>query len=327
MLGYVVRRLVYMVITLILISIVSFAVIQLPPGDFLDTYVQRAANEGRSINAQELEALEGRYNLDQSVVAQYGGWMQGVVVGDFGYSFKYGRPVGDLIWDRVGLSFLLSFSTIIFVWLVAFPLGVISAVRQYSWGDWLSAAFGMIGLATPDFLLALILLWLSFDWFGQTVGGLFSPEFIEAPWSLARIGDLLAHLWVPIVILGTNGVAGLSRVLRANLLDELHRPYVVAARARGLAERRLLLRYPVRLAMNPFVSTSGGILPGLISGEAIVAIVLSLPTTGPLLLEALQSQDMYLAGTLVLLLSALGVFGTLLSDLALAWFDPRIRFR
>jgi len=327
MIGYILRRIGYMAITLVLISIVSFVVIQLPPGDFLSTYVQSAAREGRTVNPQELAALEARYGLDQPVLVQYANWIGGMFHGDFGYSFKFGQPVGGLIWDRVGLSFLLSFSTLLFVWLVAFPLGVISAVRQYSWGDYLSAFFGMIGLATPDFLLALVLLWLSYDWFGQTVGGLFSPQFVEAPWSLARVGDLLSHLWLPIVILGTNGVAALSRVLRANLLDELNRPYVTAARARGLAERRLLLKYPVRLAMNPFVSTSGGILPALISGEAIIAIVLSLPTTGPLLLEALQSQDMYLAGTMVLLLSALGVLGTLLSDLALAWFDPRIRYQ
>jgi peptide/nickel transport system permease protein len=326
MLGYIVRRLVYMVITLVAISIVSFVVIQLPPGDFLTTYVTSAAREGRTINPSELAALEARYGLDQPVAVQYLDWVAGMAQGDFGYSFKYGRPVGDLIWDRIGLSFLLSVLTLVFVWLIAFPLGVISAARQYSWGDYISAIFGMVGLATPDFLFALVLLWLSFDLFGQSVGGLFSPQFVDAPWSLARFGDFLAHLWVPLVVLGTNGVAGLSRVLRANLLDELNKPYVTAARARGLRERTLLLKYPVRIAMNPFVSTSGGLLPALVSGEAIVAIVLSLPTTGPLLLEALQSQDMYLAGSMVLLLSTLGVIGTLLSDLALAWFDPRIRY-
>lgn len=326
MLGYIVRRLLYMVVTLIAISVVSFVVIQLPPGDFLTTYVTSAAREGRTVDQAELAALRSRYGLDQPVLVQYLAWIGGIARGDFGYSFKYGRPVGDLIWDRVGLSFLLSFLTLIFVWLVAFPLGVLSAARQYSWGDYVSAIFGMVGLATPDFLFALILLWFSFDLFGQSVGGLFSPAFVNAPWSVARALDFLAHLWVPLVVLGTNGVAGLSRVLRANLLDELNKPYVTAARARGLSERTALLKYPVRIAMNPFVSTSGGLLPGLISGEAIVAVVLSLPTTGPLLLEALQSQDMYLAGSMVLLLSALGVLGTLLSDLALAWFDPRIRY-
>jgi len=326
MLGYILRRIGYMVITLVAISIVSFVVIQLPPGDFLTTYVTSAAREGRTINPSELAALEARYGLDQPVAVQYLDWIAGMAQGDFGYSFKYGRPVGDLIWDRIGLSFLLSFLTLVFVWLIAFPLGVISAARQYSWGDYISAIFGMIGLATPDFLFALVLLWFSFDLFGQSVGGLFSPQFVDAPWSLARFGDFLAHLWVPLVVLGTNGVAGLSRVLRANLLDELNKPYVTAARARGLREHKLLLKYPVRIAMNPFVSTSGGLLPALVSGEAIVAIVLSLPTTGPLLLEALQSQDMYLAGSMVLLLSTLGVVGTLLSDLALAWFDPRIRY-
>ncbi len=214
----------------------------------------------------------------------------------------------------------------VLVWFVAFPLGIYAAVRQYSWGDYVTAVFGFIGLATPDFLLAIILLYVAFAWFNQSVGGLFSPEFVEAAWSWARFGDLLQHLWIPVVILGTNGIAGLTRLMRANLLDELRKPYVTTARAKGLSERRLIFKYPVRVAANPFISTSGSLLPGLISGEIVVSVVLSLPTTGPLLLDALRAQDMYLAASFIMLLSVLTLIGVLLSDLALAWFDPRIRY-
>jgi len=231
-----------------------------------------------------------------------------------------------LIWDRIGWSFVISVLSLVVVWFVAFPLGIYAAVRQYSWGDYVTALFGFIGLATPDFLLALLLLYVSFAWFNQSVGGLFSPEFIETAWSWARFGDLLQHLWIPVVILGTNGIAGLTRIMRANLLDELRKPYVTTARAKGVSERRLIFKYPVRIAANPFISTSGGLIAGLISGEVIVSNVLSLPTTGPLLLGALRSQDMYLAASFIMILSILTLIGVLLSDIALAWFDPRIRY-
>lgn len=326
MLQYIVRRILIMIPTLLAISLVSFMIIQLPPGDYLTSVITTAAAQGETIDESELARLEAQYGLDEPIAIQYVSWLSGIVTGDFGWSFEHNRPVSELIWDRVGWSFLISILSLILVWVVAFPLGIYTAVRQYSWGDYLTALFGFIGLATPDFLLALLLLYIAFAWFNQSVGGLFSPEFIDAAWSWARFGDLLQHLWVPMVILGTNGIAGMTRIMRANLLDELRKPYVTAARAKGIPERRVILKYPVRIAVNPFVSHIGGILPGLISGEIIVAIVLSLPTTGPLLLGALQAQDMYLAASFIMLLSSLTLFGILLSDIALAWLDPRIRY-
>lgn len=323
---YIGRRLLLMIPTLLAISLVSFAIIQLPPGDYLTSVITTASAQGETIDEGELARLKAQYGLDRPVYVQYFDWLGGIVQGDFGWSFEHNRPVSDLIWDRLGWSALISICSLIFVWLVAFPLGVYSAVRQYSWGDYLTALFGFIGLATPDFLLALLLLYISFDWFNQSVGGLFSPEFVDAAWSWARFGDLLQHLWVPMVILGTNGIAGMTRIMRANLLDELRKPYVTTARAKGIPERRVILKYPVRIALNPFVSHIGAILPGLVSGEVIVAVVLSLPTTGPLLLGALQAQDMYLAASFIMLLSVLTLFGVLLSDIALAWLDPRIRY-
>jgi peptide/nickel transport system permease protein len=326
MLQYVIRRLLIMIPTLLAISLVAFIIIQLPPGDYLTTVITNAAARGESIDPAEVARLEQQYGLDQPMVVQYFDWLSGLFVGDWGYSFEFNRPVADIIWERVGWSFVISILSLLFVWLIAFPLGVFSAVRQHSWGDYITAFFGFIGLSTPDFLLALLLLYISFAWFNQSVGGLFSPEFIDAAWSFARFGDLLAHLWVPLVILGTNGIASMTRIMRANLLDELRKPYVTTARAKGLTETRLTMKYPVRIAVNPLVSSSGGLLAGLISGEAIVAVVLSLPTTGPMLLGALQAQDMYLAASFIMLLSVLTTVGVLLSDIALAWVDPRIRF-
>lgn len=326
MFQFVLRRLLIMIPTLLAISLVAFIIIQLPPGDYLTTVITNAAARGEEIDPVELARLERQYGLDQPLVIQYFDWLSGMFVGDWGYSFEFQRPVSELIWERVGWSFVISILSLIFVWLVAFPLGVFSAMRQHSWGDYFTAFFGFIGLATPDFLLALVLLYISFAWFNLSVGGLFSPEFIDAVWSWARFGDLLQHLWVPLVILGTNGIASMSRIMRANLLDELHKPYVTTARAKGLSESRLTMKYPVRIAVNPLVSSSGGLLAGLISGEAIVAIVLSLPTTGPMLLNALRAQDMYLAASFIMLLSILTTIGVLLSDIALAWVDPRIRF-
>jgi peptide/nickel transport system permease protein len=258
---------------------------------------------------------------------QYAKWMQGIITsGDFGYSFMWNQPVSRLIWERLGLTFTLSFITLMFTWMVAFPIGIYSGVKQYSIGDYAFTILGYMGLAIPNFLIALVLMWISFKYFGLTVGGLFSDRFLNEPWSIAKIVDLFQHIWIPMVILGTSGTAGLIRVMRANLLDELHKPYVVTARSKGMPETQLLLKYPVRLALNPFVSTVGWSLPGLVSGETIVSVVLSLPTAGPLLLQALMAQDMYLAGTFILLLSLLTIIGTLISDVLLALLDPRIRF-
>lgn len=327
MLQFLLRRIMYMIPTLIAVSIVAFVIIQLPPGDYLTTYAASLAAQGDEVDQATLLALQNRYGLGQPVYVQYLKWMQGILTeGDFGDSFGWDKPVSDLIWSRLALTFILSLASLLFVWAVAFPIGIYSAVRQYSVGDYLATFIGFIGLATPNFLLALILMYIAFKYFNQSVGGLFSPEYQGAPWSWGKVGDLLAHLWVPVVIIGTAGTASLIRIMRANLLDELRKPYVETARAKGLRRRTILLRYPVRLALNPFVSTVGWVLPGLISGEAIVGVVLNLPTTGPLLLRALRSQDMYLAGSFIMMLSVLTVLGTLLSDILLAWLDPRIRY-
>jgi len=273
-----------------------------------------------------LKALEEQYGLGQPVHIQYLKWMQGIITrGDFGDSFGWNKAVSELVWSRLALTFVLSLASLLFVWVVAFPIGIYSAVKQYSVGDYVATFLGFLGLAIPNFLLALILMYIAFKYFNQSVGGLFSPEYQEAPWTWGKVADLFAHLWVPVVIIGTAGTASLIRIMRANLLDELRKPYVVTARAKGLPEWRLLFKYPVRIALNPFVSTVGWVLPTLVSGAAIVSIVLSLPTTGPLLIRALQQQDMYLAASFIMLLSILTVIGTLVSDLLLAWLDPRIR--
>jgi peptide/nickel transport system permease protein len=315
-----------MVPTLIAISIISFVIIQLPPGDFLTTYIVRLQASGDLVEESEIQAIKSRYGLDQPIYVQFIKWVTNMFRGDFGHSMDWGRPVRDLIWDRLLLTFLLSLSTLLFTWAVAFPIGVLSAVKQYSVWDYFFTFVSFLGVATPNFLLALVLMWIAFSQFGQSVGGLFSPEYLDAPWSWAKVQDLLGHLWIPMIILGTASTAGLIRVMRANLLDELHKPYVLTARSKGLSEIKLLIKYPLRAALNPFISSVGWILPGLVSGSTIVAVVLSLPTSGPLYLRALRSQDMFLAGTFMLMLSTLTVIGTLISDILLAWLDPRIRF-
>jgi len=326
MLGFIVRRILYAIPTFFAVSIVAFIIIQLPPGDYLTTLVASMASQGESVDPAALEALRNRYGLGQPIWVQYFKWMSNIFLrGDFGQSFEWNQPVTSLIWSRLMLSFMLSLSTLLFVWAVALPVGIYSAVRQYSLGDYTFTFLGFIGLAIPNFLLALLLMYIGFKFFGQSVGGLFSPEYQEAPWSWAKFVDMLSHLWIPIVIIGTAGTASLIRIMRANLLDELRKPYVVTARAKGLPEHQVIMRYPVRVALNPFVSTIGWVLPALLSGEAITAIVLSLPTTGPLLLRSLLSQDMYLAGSFILMLSTLTIIGTLLSDVLLALLDPRIR--
>ncbi|MEZ4730094.1 MAG: ABC transporter permease [Caldilineaceae bacterium] len=326
MLEYITRRILLTIPTLIAVSIFSFFIIQLPPGDYLTTYVAQLRAQGDVVDVQELRALEERYGLNRPFHVQYWKWISGVFQGDFGYSFEWKTPVRALIWERLALTLVLSLSTLLFTWLLAIPIGVLSAVRQYSWLDYFATFFGFLGLGIPNFMLALVLMWISFAYFDNSVGGLFSPDFVDAPWSLARVWDMLKHLWIPMVVLGTSGTAGLIRIVRANMLDELNKPYVETARAKGLPEGKLVRKYPLRVALNPFISTIGYALPSLISGATITAVVLSLPTTGPLLLRSLQSQDMYLAGSFVLLLSSLTIIGTLLSDILLAVVDPRIRY-
>lgn len=326
MLRFAVRRMLYMVLTLIIVSILSFVIIQLPPGDYLTTVVTNMRASGEVVDEAILAAMEQRYGLNQPMHVQYWKWISGILLrGDFGQSFEWNQPVSALIWGRLALTFTMSLATLLFTWLVAFPVGIFSAVRQYSIGDYVATIIGYAGLAIPDFMLALVLMYIAFKVFNQSVGGLFSPAYSDAPWSWAKVWDLLKHLWIPVLIIGTGGTAGLIRIMRANLLDELHKPYVTTARAKGMSEFRLILKYPVRIALNPFVSTVGWTLPILVSGSAIVSIVLAMPTTGPLLLRALMSQDMYLAGSFIMLLSTLTVIGTFVSDILLAWLDPRIR--
>lgn len=327
MVHYIARRLLYMVPTLLAISILTFLVIQAPPGDYLTTVIAKLEAEGQYVDRAQLEALRNRYGLDEPIWVQYWRWITGIILhGDFGHSFVYSAPVADVLKERFGFTVLLSVTSMAFVWAVAIPVGMYSAVKRYSPADYTFTFIGFLGLAVPNFLIALVLMYVSYSYFGQSVGALFSPEFAESSWNLGKILDLFSNLWIPIVIIGTAGTAGMMRIVRANLLDELHRPYVTTARAKGLTEGALLMKYPARLAASPIVSTIGWLLPSLISGEIIVSVVLNLPTTGPVMLRALESQDMYLAGSFLLLLSVLTVVGTLISDILLARLDPRIRY-
>lgn len=326
MTAFILKRIAFMVPTLLAISIVSFIIIQLPPGDYLTTVVAQLTADGGTIDPAQLTALRERYGLGDPIYVQYFKWISGIVLRlDFGQSFQWDRPVLALVAERLPMTMLIAIGTLFVTWVIAFPIGIYSAVKQYSIGDYLATGFGFLALAVPNFMIALVLMYIGFEFFGQSVGGLFSPQYVDAPWSVGKFLDLLAHLWVPIVVLGTAGTAALIRILRANLLDELHKPYVVAARARGVPERVMIVKYPLRVALNPFISTVGWILPMLISGDIIVGRVLSLPTTGPLLLNALVSQDMYLAGSIIMIISVLTVIGTLISDVLLAWLDPRVR--
>lgn len=327
MLKFLAKRLGNMVFSLFIISIIAFIVIQLPPGDFLSTYMAQITSAGSTIDYSEIASLNKQFGLDQPVYVQYYKWISGIIFkGNFGQSFNFRRPVNTLLDERMGYSLLLAFSTMIFVYIIALPIGIYSAIKQYSITDYIVTFIGFLGLALPSFLFALIMMYLSNKYLGVSVGGLFSPKYETAPWSLAKLGDLMAHLWVPLVVVGLSGTASLIRVMRATMLDELSQPYVETARAKGLAEWRLIFKYPVRLAVSPFISTIGWTLPNLISDTAIAAIVLSIPTVGPLLLTSLLSQDMYLAGSIILILSAMTVVGTFISDLLLAWLDPRIRY-
>lgn len=326
MLQLLIRRLIYMAITLGLVSMVSFAIIQLPPGDYADSYANKRQQAGIPVTQLELAQMRRDLGLDRPWIVQYLDWVSKILLeGDLGYSWEWRRPVADVIADRLPLTLLIAFSTLAFMYAVALPIGIYSAVRQYSITDHVFSVIGYIGLATPNFLLALILMYLAQQWFGQSVGGLYSPEYQDAPWSWAKMLDLLQHLWVPVIVLGTAGTAFLIRTMRATLLDELGKMYVTAARAGGLSPMRLLLKYPVRLALNPIVATLGWRLTYVISGAPIVGVVLSLPDTGPLFLHALLNQDMYLAGAMVMIYCALTIAGTFVSDVLLALLDPRIR--
>lgn len=325
MLGYVIRRLLIMIPTLLAISLITFIIIQLPPGDYLSTLVMEMQSRGESVDQGRLAMLRETYGLDRPLYQQYLYWVAGMLRGDFGYSFEYELPVRDVVGDRLWLTIIVSVATIIFIWGVSFPIGIYSATHQYSAGDYTLTLLGFLGLATPNFLLALVLLYLANVWFGTSIGGLMDPQYMDAPWSWAKLGSVLAHLWIPVIVIGTAGTAAMIRRLRANLLDELNKPYVVTARAKGLPPGRALVKYPLRMALNPFISDIGNLLPQVVSGAAVVSVVMSLPTTGPMLLDALKSQDMYLAGSFLMFLAVLTVAGVFLSDLALAALDPRIR--
>ena len=314
-----------MVFTLFVISILVFVIIQLPPGDYLTTYIAELQAQGVKVADDKITFLREQYGLDKSMVEQYFVWVFGLLHGDLGYSFEHDKPVADVVGDRMFLTIILNAGTILFIYIVSFPIGVYTAVNQYSIGDYSLSFVGLLGLATPNFLLALILLYLANVWFGTSIGGLMDPQFIDEPWSIPKALSVLEHLWVPVFVIGTAGTAGMIRRLRANLLDELQKQYVVTGRAKGLPEGRLLRKYPLRMALNPFVADIGSLLPEVVSGSVIVSAVMSLPTTGPMLLSSLQSQDMFLAGSFLMFLAVLTVVGMLISDILLGVLDPRIR--
>ena len=327
MLSYVVRRILVMIPTLIAISLIVFLIIQLPPGDYLESYIAELQAQGESVDPQKIAFLREHYGLDKPMWEQYLQWVGGWFTGNFGYSFEFNMPVSDVIGDRLWLTVLVSFVTVLFTWAIAFPIGVYSATHQYSWGDYGLTLLGFLGIAIPNFMLALVMMYLANVWFGTSIGGLMDPEFIGKPWSWEKVKSIFEHIWIPVIVIGTGGTAGMIRKMRANLLDELQKQYVVTGRAKGLPPLRLLIKYPLRHAINPFVADIGGLLPDVISGSVIVSVVLSLPTTGPMLLRALQSQDMYLAGSFLMFLAALTVIGVFVSDIALAILDPRIRLQ
>ncbi len=327
MLFYIVRRFLYMIIILWVVSIVAFVIIQLPAGDYLSYHIQNLKQRGITfIEREELRSLEERYGLNLPIYAQYGKWVWNMLHGDFGESFLWNKEVSELLGERLMLTVIISILTMLFAYGIAIPVGIYSATHQYSIADYGFTIAGFAGLATPNFLLALVLMFVFYKYFGLSAGGLFSPAYQLAPWSLAKVLDMLKHLPIPIIVIGTAGTAELIRVMRGCLLDELRKQYVITARAKGVSERALLFKYPVRIAINPIISTIGWTLPYIISGETITAIVLSLPTTGPLLFQALMTQDMYLAGSTIMFLAVLTVIGTLISDILLVWVDPRIRY-
>ena len=327
MFRYIIHRLLVMIPTLLVISLIVFVIIQLPPGDYLDSMVAEMISNGEKVDEAKIAFLREHYGFGKPILEQYVHWLFGMLQGDFGYSFEYRLPVSDVVGDRLLLTFMISYVTMIFTWLIAFPIGLYTATHQYSWGDYGLTFVGFIGLATPNFLLALVLLYFARVIFGTEIGGLMDARFIGQPWSWDKAVSVLEHLWIPVVVIGTAGTAGMIRRLRANMLDELEKQYVVTGRAKGLPPLRLLLKYPFRVALNFFIADIGSMLPAIISGEALVAVVLSLPTTGPMMVSSLQSQDMYLAGSFLMFLASLTVVGVLMSDLLLAVLDPRIRLQ
>ena len=344
MFTYFIHRVLIMVPTLFAISVLTFIIIQLPPGDYMSNQLDELRSQGDTNAAEKIQFMIKQFGLDKPMIEQYAAWVglwpkevqgakpnevrhvfSGLLQGDLGWSFEHNQPVSEIVGERLFMSFLVSFTTIVFIYVVAFPIGIYSATHQYSWGDYGLTFLGFIGLATPNFLLALVLLYLANLLFGTSVSGLMDPRYIDQPWSLAKLGSVLEHLWIPVIVIGASGTAGMIRRLRANLLDELQKQYVVTGRAKGLPARRLLMKYPLRMALNPFIADIGNLLPHVISGAAIVSVVLGLQTTGPMLLQALQSQDTYLAGSFLMFLALLTVIGVFISDLLLAVLDPRIR--
>ncbi len=325
MIAYIVRRLILAILTIWAITVLSFVIIQLPPGDYVTSYIASMSASGILVTESDAQALRVQYGLDQPIYVQYFKWMDMIAHGRFGMAIEWGRPVMDVIGDRLTLTIVISLAAILFTWALALPIGVYSAVKRYSIGDYLATLLGFIGLAIPGFMLALIVMYVGFKYFNANIGGLFSAEMADAPWGWAKFVDLLKHLPIVAVVLGIGGTAQMIRIMRSNLLDELRKPYVMTARARGLSETRVIMKYPVRVAPNPFVSTIGYLFPYVVSGSIIVSMVLSLPTVGPLLLKALIAQDLFLAGTIVLMLGVMTVIGTFISDLLLMWIDPRIR--
>ncbi|OHC82611.1 MAG: ABC transporter permease [Rhodospirillales bacterium RIFCSPLOWO2_12_FULL_67_15] len=334
MLNYTIRRILIMIPTLLVISLLTFTIIKLPPGDFLSNQIAELQSQGDRSALERAAFLRKQYGLDRPFIEQYATWVgiwpgergfSGLLQGDWGWSFEYNLPVGEVVGDRLILTFILNFSAILFTWLVAFPIGVYSATRQYSWGDYGLTLLGYVGLATPSFLLALVLMYFANVHFGMSIGGIMDPQYLGQQWSWDKVASVLKHLWIPVIVIGTASTAGMIRRLRANLLDELQKQYVVTARAKGVPRLRLLIKYPLRMALNPFIADIGNLLPSIVSGSAIVAVVLSLQTAGPMLLSALRSQDQYLAGSFLMFMSLLTVFGMFISDLLLAALDPRIR--
>ncbi|NKN37528.1 ABC transporter permease [Agrobacterium sp. a22-2] len=325
MIRYIIWRIVMMVPTLIMISMLIFTIIELPPGDYFESYVEELRAMGERADMQEIADLKARYGFDKPAPLRYINWVTNFVQGDFGYSFEYRIPVSAVIGDRVWLTILVSVVTIIATWLIAFPIGIYSATHKYSWGDYGLTLLGLIGIAVPNFILALVMMYFANIWFGISIGHLVEPSLLNQPMSWMKFKSILEHLWIPVIIIGTAGTAGMVRRVRANLLDELHKQYVMTARAKGLHPFRTLIKYPLRMSLNFFISDIGSILPSIISGAEITAVVLSLETTGPMLIRALQNQDMYLAGSFLMFLAILTVIGVLVSDIALAFLDPRIR--
>jgi peptide/nickel transport system permease protein len=325
--SYVFRRILIMIPTLFITSALIFTVMELPPGDFFETYQAEMQAQGERADMSRVEFLKKEYHFDKPPWQRYFYWLGDFVRGDFGYSFEYQLPVRDVIGDKLLLTILISFLTILFTWAIAFPIGIYSATHQYSWGDYGLTLFGLLGLAVPHFLLALIVMYFANAWFGLSIGGLMAPEHLNQPMGWDKFVSILKHIWLPVVVIGVTGTGSMIRAVRANLLDELEKQYVTTARAKGMPPRRALLKYPFRMSLNFFVSDIGSVLPAVVSGAEIVAIVLSLPTTGPLLIRALQAQDMYLAGSFLMFLAILTVVGVLISDIALAMLDPRVRLQ